>query len=589
MKKDAQTPEKGKMSYCPPCKKTKVLWGKTLFLFLAAVLVILSSFQLHAEPVKESPVLKIMEKELKRSFKKLKGKEYAPLYYLSYSIVEQQTHNISASYGAIDSDSERKERHFDVDVRVGSPQLDNTHEIRGGYEFGTWRRQSRQVEIEDDENALRAAMWLETDKKFKKAQERYTKVKTDKAVKVEEEDLSPDFTKEKGVHFIGKRGSIGFDKTPWFDRLRRWSAIFNEFPFIYRSSIRLGITAENKYIVTSEGTKIQMGQNYTRLALYAGTKAEDGMDLARTRMFEVRDVKDLPTEKEITEAIEIMVTELKELKNAPLVEPYVGPAILMNKASGVFFHEIFGHRMEGHRLKKSEEGHTYKGKIGEKVLPEFISVYDDPNLESFKDKTLWGYYPYDDEGVKAERVMLAESGILKDFLTCRTPVEGFPKSNGHGRRSYGRKTVSRQGNLIVESTKKVSFEKLREMLIEECKKQDKPYGLIFKDITGGFTYTGRYLFQAFKVIPLLVCKVYTDGRDDEVVRGVDIVGTPLTSFSKIIAAGDDPGVFNGYCWAESGRIRASAISPSILVSEIEVEKKIKSHDKPPILPPPKAK
>jgi len=560
---------------------------KNMFLFLF-LLTNLSSFQAHAESEKQSPVLKIMEKEQKRSFKKLKGKEYAPLYYLSYSIVEQQMHNISASYGAIDSDFERKKRYLDVDVRVGSPQLDNTHEIRGGYEFGSWRRQSSQVTIEDDENALRAAMWLATDRQFKKAQERYTKVKTDKAVKVEEEDLSPDFTKERGVRFIGKTVSIDFDKTPWLDRLRRWSAVFNKFPFIYHSSIRLGVTAENKYIATSEGTKIQMGQNYARLVLYAGTKADDGMDLARTRTFEVRDAGDLPTEKEITEAIEIMVTELKELKDAPLIEPYAGPAILMNKASGVFFHEIFGHRMEGHRLKQSEEGHTYKDKIGEKVLPEFISVYDDPNLESFKAKTLWGYYPYDDEGVKAERVTLVNNGILKDFLTCRTPVEGFPKSNGHGRRNYGRKTVSRQGNLIVESTKKISFEKLKEMLIEECKKQNKPYGLIFKDIAGGFTYTGRYLFQAFKVIPLLVCKVYTDGRDDEVVRGVDIVGTPLTSFSKITATGDDPGVFNGYCGAESGRIRVSAISPSILVSEIEVEKKVKSSDKPPILPAPEA-
>jgi predicted Zn-dependent protease len=124
------------------------------------------------------------------------------------------------------------------------------------------------------------------------------------------------------------------------------------------------------------------------------------------------------------------------------------------------------------------------------------------------------------------------------------------------------------------------------MLIEECRRQEKPYGLIFDDISGGFTMTGRGGPQAFKVLPLLVTRVYADGRPDEIVRGVDIVGTPLTSFSKIIMAADDDGVFNGTCGAESGWVPVSAVSPSLLVTEIEVEKRRKGQDKPPILPPP---
>jgi predicted Zn-dependent protease len=88
------------------------------------------------------------------------------------------------------------------------------------------------------------------------------------------------------------------------------------------------------------------------------------------------------------------------------------------------------------------------------------------------------------------------------------------------------------------------------------------------------------------VIPLVVRKVFADGRPDELVRGVDIVGTPLTSFSKIVATGDDPEIFNGSCGAESGWVPVSAISPSILVTQIEIEKKAKEQEKPPILPPP---
>ena len=179
----------------------------------------------------------------------------------------------------------------------------------------------------------------------------------------------------------------------------------------------------------------------------------------------------------------------------------------------------------------------------------------------------------DDEGTPAERVTVVEHGVLRNFLMSRSPIEGFARSNGHGRREHGNDAVSRQGNLIVESEKVVPYERLREMLIEECVKQGKPYGLIFDDISGGFTMTGRGGPQAFKVLPLYVTRVYADGRPDEVVRGVDIVGTPLTSFSKIIMAADDADVFNGTCGAESGWCPVSAVSPSLLVSEIEVEKR----------------
>ncbi|MEE8425633.1 MAG: metallopeptidase TldD-related protein, partial [Elusimicrobiota bacterium] len=186
----------------------------------------------------------------------------------------------------------------------------------------------------------------------------------------------------------------------------------------------------------------------------------------------------------------------------------------------------------------------------------------------------------------AQRVSLVENGILKGFLLSRSPIKGFPKSNGHGRRSAGQGVVARMGNILVESSISVPYSKLREMLIQEIQKQKKPYGLIFEDISGGFTTTSRSGPQSFKVIPLLVWRVYPDGRPDEAVRGVDIVGTPQASFQKIIAAADDTGIFNGTCGAESGWVPVSAAAPSILISEVEVEKKFKNSEKPPVLPPP---
>ena len=263
-----------------------------------------------------------------------------------------------------------------------------------------------------------------------------------------------------------------------------------------------------------------------------------------------------------------------------------GPAILLNRASGVFFHEIFGHRIEGHRQKDVTEGQTFAKKIGELVLPEFISVLDDPTAAKHGDVDLRGYYLYDDEGVRASKVTLVDKGVLKTFLLSRSPVEGFVKSNGHGRRQPGAACVSRQANLIVRSTNQVPFARLREMLIEECNKQGKPHGLLFEDISGGFTTTGRRGPQSFKVQPIVVYRIYADGRPDELVRGVDIVGTPLSSFEKILCTGDDHAVFNGTCGAESGWVPVSAISPSLLVSTIEIEKRSRSQTRPPLLDPP---
>jgi predicted Zn-dependent protease len=195
-----------------------------------------------------------------------------------------------------------------------------------------------------------------------------------------------------------------------------------------------------------------------------------------------------------------------------------------------------------------------------------------------------GAFAYDDEGIAARPVTAVENGVLKAFLMSRSPIQGFEQSNGHGRRQPGLEVVSRQSSLFVESSHAVPEARLREMLVDEIKRQSKPYGLYFRDITGGFTTTGRQGLQAFKVIPIIVYKVFADGRPDELIRGADIVGTPLASFGKILATGDRPEVFNGYCGAESGSVPVSAVSPSILVSEIEIEKKSKSQDRPPLLP-----
>lgn len=542
----------------------------------------------RAGQAEKSVALKAMEEELHRSMKGLGEKGDPPPYFISFLVTETQQTQIAASYGALRSSSANHSRLLDVEVRVGDYQLDNTRRLRGD-QFGAVLEMFSvpvSLPVEDDLDAIRSALWLETDKKYKAAVERLIQVKTNTAVKVKEEDPSADFSRETSQQFIGPLSRITLDVAQWEKRLKEYSALFNAYPEIYESNVTLSADATNKYLVNSEGTMIQQGMPHLRLGVYAATKADDGMGLYRYETFDVRSPERLPDDKTVRQAIERMAKDLLALRAAPTIEPYTGPAILSGRAAGVFFHEIFGHRIEGHRQKDEEEGQTFTKKINQPVLPDFISVYDDPTAERLGDTDLNGHYLYDDEGVKSQRVAVVEKGVLKNFLMSRSPAANFEKSNGHGRKQAGLRAVGRQGNLIVEASQSVSEEKLREMLIEECKKQGKPFGLIFKDISGGFTLTGRGIPQAFQVTPIMVYRVYTDGRPDELVRGVDLIGTPLVSFSKIVACGGKPEVFNGYCGAESGFVPVAAAAPSLLTAQIEIQKKEKSTDRPPLLPPP---
>jgi TldD protein len=533
-----------------------------------------------------SPLLEAMKTELDRSFEGLRGANDIPLYYLAYEVTDTEEHEITASYGAVTRDDASRERTLDIDCRVGSHMLDNTHEIANdpGYDFDL--NTSCPIGLEDDQTAIRTLIWRKTDEAYKKALERYTKVVTDQQVSVEREDTSADFSLETPETYVGKTVAATLDAGAWKDLLRRWSSAFKAYPFVEKSGVELSLTNDNRYFVSSEGSLIQTGQSYARLTLMCSATAEDGMDLQRRCTFDSDTPSGLPTDERVDEAIGRLINELDTLLEAPPAEPYAGPAILVNRASGVFFHEIFGHRVEGHRQKSESEGQTFARRIGQQVLPEFISVYDDPTMDRLDGTFLRGHYAYDDEGTKAERVTIVKDGIMENFLMSRSPVAGFPRSNGHGRKEPGNSVVARQGNLIVESTKEYPFDTLLSMLVDECKRQGKPYGLVFYDISGGFTFTGRFLPQSYKVLPLLVYRYYADGRPPEAIRGVDIVGTPLSSFEKIIATGDDYEVFNGTCGAESGHVPVAAVAPSILVSQIEIEKRAKGQDKPPVLAPP---
>jgi predicted Zn-dependent protease len=372
----------------------------------------------------------------------------------------------------------------------------------------------------------------------------------------------------------------------WEGEIRRVSAVFRKYPNVYFASVVLQEQNAKERMVTSEGTAITIPSASTRLIMEAQTRSDDGMDLLRVETFQAPSAKSLPAEAELTAKAEKMATDLDALRKAPVAEPYDGPALLSGRAAAVFFHEVLGHRLEGHRQRDEDEGQTFTKKVGQEVIPKFLSIVDDPTIREVNGTKLSGTYEFDSEGVPAQRVELITNGVLKSFLTSRMPIKGFEHSNGHGRNQPGLMPTGRQGNLIVTSSQTVPEKDMRQKLIDEVKRQNKPYGLYFDDIQGGFTLTTRSLPQAFQVLPVIVYKVYADGRPDELVRGVDIVGTPLAALTRIITTGDQQHVFNGVCGAESGNVPVSAVAPAMLFSEMEVQKRAHEHDRPPILPPP---
>jgi len=558
-----------------------------LIVRLVAAMLLLFPIASEAQTAQQDELLNALKAEIDRSMTHFKKSEI-PVYLLSYRVDEVESYQIYTSFGTLVSSQPKKERLLTVQVRVGDKTLDNFRELRDDVsDYMSGRRgMTVQMPLDNNPQAIVQTLWQETENAYRNAILRYEKVKANTAVKVEVEDKSPDYsdiTPEKYYEKPLPMSNFDFNISSWENRLKKYSAIFAENKDVLDGETTLTFKIVRKYFITSEGTSIVQNNTYCHCYLSVNGLADDGMELPLMELYFAHAPQGLPDDKTMTEGAEKLSKTLTAMKKAPVVDPYEGPAILSNDAAGVFFHEIFGHRIEGLRLKKESDGQTFKKKVDEVVLNKNISVVFDPTINTYKGIPLNGSFKYDDEGVKGEKVVIVDKGVLKNFLMTRSPIDRFPKSNGHARAQAGFQPVSRQSNLIVETEKPYTDEQLKAMLIEEAKKQGKEYGYFFASVRGGFTMTGRFIPNSFNVTPLEVYRIYVDGRPDELVRGVDLVGTPLAMFSQVEAVGDTPGNFAGTCGAESGGVPAGCCSPALFVKQIEMQKKDKSQDRPPIL------
>jgi len=554
-----------------------------IYAIIISLVLFISNFDASAQT--QSKLIQIVKPELQRYMDSLKTQPIPP-YFISYYITDNRNTTISSVNGVLDNQIIDSSRSLDIQVRVGDYKFDNTHIIRGSsYDYSPSVGQI-DLPFNDDEHAIRNIIWFATDKAYKNAIERYEKAVTNSKVKVKEEDTSADFSQEQPVKFYGKGAIIIPNVDKIKPLLNTLSKKFESYPWIYSSSVSFRGNSRKKILITSEGTETETYENYFYIYVNASTKTDDGMDLPLYKSYFSFSPDSLPNADVISKDIDQLILLLDGLRKAPLAETFTGPAMLSGSAAGVFFHEIFGHRIEGYREKNPEAAQTFKKMVGQKVLPSFLNVISDPKRKYIDHTQLAGYYEVDDEGVPAQKVDVVKNGIFKSFLMSRTPIEGFDHSNGHGRKSPGYAPVTRQSNLIVLADSTMPVENMKNRLRQIAKEQGKDYGLYFTVVEGGFTIIQRTIPNSFNVMPLVVYKVYVDGRPDELVRGVDLIGTPLTTFANIIAAGNDMETFNGVCGAESGWVPVSASSPTLLVSRIEVQKKYVSQSKPPILPAP---
>jgi TldD protein len=535
-------------------------------------------------------VLGALKEEIARSKRRLRMSGEDGPYFIRYIVRDYDNYDLSARFGAVYEDGYQRVRQAAVEVRVGSYQFDNTADDSAErlFDLDDFDRYEPPVfaPIDNDVDAMRATLWLQTDARYKQALAALHKKRGARVTKMVEDEKMPSFSHEKPARAIDPTVTLRLDRAAWGDRLRRVSAHFKAYPEIFDSQVKLSADHQTRYLVTTEGTELVSERLIYSLQLLATARAPDGLLVNHFKSFYGGSEAELPDEAALLRTAAQLAGEVKQLCKAPMLDPYNGPAILLPEAAGVFFHEALGHRLEGERQNDNKEGATYKGQIGKPILPSFISVQDDPTLAKVGDVSLNGHYRFDDEGVAARPVTLVEHGILRNYLKSRTPVKGSLESNGHGRAEGTLDPIGRMANTIVRSDKVVPYAKLKEMLLEEIRRQKKSFGLIIADISGGQTNTTTYDFQAFKGMPRVVYRVDGQTGKESLVRGVEFVGTPIASLNRIVAASDQPAVFNGFCGAESGYVPVSTVAPALLISEMELQRTRRALERPPLLPAP---
>ncbi len=505
--------------------------------------------------VSADPVLSALQAALDRI---LAAPDDDAPYYAAAQVVDLETVEWLADHGALHTPRCDHTRNAVADVRIGSPDRDSNHPIAEP----PARHPLTELPLDGVGPALDLGLWSALERAWAEARERWGKVRASRS-REPGPDLCP---ADAVVHLDGPRVAP-VPHEPARALLLAASAALSAPDWVTDAGVSFSTAAETRWFASSEGTALRWSRSDWQLALRVEAVGADGTALRRDRSLYGLTIADLPSAEALAAEVRALLNELDALRHAPEEPAYTGPVCLSDRAAGVFFHEVLGHRIEGHRHRAKDDARTLTGRLGALVLPAFLSVVDDPTRDRLDGAALRGHYPFDDQGVVARPTTIVRNGVLVDFLQSRASAS----SNGHGRAEPGFAPVSRQGNLIVDADGAVSEGELRAALIAAAASQGLPYALALDDLDGGFTWLDRENPNVFHLNVTRARRVWVDGRPDEPVRALSLSGTPLDALMRITLAGPRREPFNGVCGAESGGVPVSASSPALLLSRAETQ------------------
>jgi len=510
-------------------------------------------------------LLRAMQAELDRNKAQLKMEGAPAPYYLEYRVAEVNEYEAHAGFGSVTMETRTDMRFLRAVVRIGDYKDDSY--------FGAGQGAAEFIGLDDDMLELRHQLWLITDRAYKEAVEALA-AKRATLKKFQIEQPVDDFARAPAVQLVGPVVKLDADPQPWRKAVVDATALYRKYPDIQGLEAFVALSALNEYFVNSEGTVTRQGKNFYRLGLSAYTQAPDGLYLYRSPSFAASRLEELPAPQRFVALADGVLEGLVKMRDAPVVEEeYRGPVMFVPDAANDVVTALVGKNVLGHRPRPGANARTtgeYASSFKSRVLPEFVSVTDDPTLAEFKGQTLIGHYEIDAEGVKAQPVKVIENGILINYLLGRQPIRDFPSSNGHGRAAVSGPPSPGLGNLILTSSHPVSRDDLKKRMLEICHEQGKPYGYLVRTVASNNLY------------PLVIYRVWEKDGHEELVRGAVFKELDTRALrNNLIALGDDAEPSNTI-----PGVASSVISPSLLFDELEVKRTETGKEKLPEYPPP---
>ncbi len=537
---------------------------------LLLLLALLCPWLAKAQDYAGDTLVNLLRDEVKYYYEHL-SKRDVPVYFLSFRVVDNHTLTLSSEFGLSD-ESESHTRKFVPHVRVGSSARDN-------YMYSASSADRKITDLPFNCSslpALKEAIWNGMEHRYAQAVKDYEDLERNRKSVTSSLDSIPSFSAAPvSVHYEAPmtQAETHIDKAKWQAYVDEASREFIRYKKQLGSGkVELLCEHIRSIVVNSEGTLVAQNRRAYRVMARATAKAAEGTNYRISDDCFAYTLDEMPSLDSLKRMAHNVAERVIALSRAPMADPYTGPAILSGKASGVFFHEVLGHRLEGKRTQSVNN--ELNSMMHRQILPSSFQLYFDPTLTSYAGQPLNGHYLYDDEGTKAQRVDCVKDGVLQQLLMSRSPVKGFAESNGHARGEIGKDPNPRQSNFIIEPTQMHTEAELRTMLRQELKRQNLEYGYLFATASDGFTTVGGTRnVNSFNVNPIETYRVYADGRPDELVRGVSLIGTPLNMFSNIVAAGGEMMRFTGYCGAQSGQVPVSTVAPTVFVAQVETQGK----------------